>query len=274
MFTLFQVLTIEGWAEVCEASTAHQPAMWIFFVMFISFTTFAIMNVITAVIVESTLHQAVLQESDIKKKVEDDRKNALSKIYEVFRIADTDGDQELTKEEFLKALQDKEVRANMMEVEIDMRGAEGLFDILDYDGSGNLDTAEFIEGCMRARGEAKAKDVLAVQCDLWRTKQWVQAQLEQVEASSLNSFEVLEEITAGIKRSITKKLEQVKAQSLARSPRQQTKPACDALDGKKSTADSGMESLPDGSRKVVEKVLEANTLDETCVDQRSCENSC
>lgn len=213
MFSLFQVLTTEGWAEICEASMRHQPSMWIFFVLFISITTFAIMNVITAVIVENTLTQADSRESDIQKKIEADRKNALSKIYEVFKIADVDGDAEISKDEFLNALQDNEVRANMMEVEIDMRGAEGLFDILDYDGSGKLDTAEFIEGCMRARGEAKAKDVLAVQCDLWRTKQWVQAQLEQVENSSLDSFEHLEEIVAGIKRSMTAKLEVAKAET-------------------------------------------------------------
>merc|ERR1711881_123622 len=131
-------------------------------------------------IVENTLDQALLQKNDISKQLESERKNALEKIYEVFRIADVDGDGELTKEEFLVALRDPEVMKNLHEVEIDMRGAEGLFDILDYDESGNLDVTEFIEGCMRARGDAKAKDVLAVQCDLWRTQQWVRNELQQM----------------------------------------------------------------------------------------------
>merc|ERR1719428_220171 len=150
------------------------------------------MNVVIAVIVQNTLDQAVLKKSDISKKLEGERKKALENIYEVFRIADTDGNGELTKEEFLVALRDPEVMRNLHEVEIDMRGAEGLFDILDYDESGNWDVTEFIEGCMRARGDAKAKDVLALQCDLWRTLQWVRNELQQMSDTVLGRFCKLE----------------------------------------------------------------------------------
>merc|ERR1719331_3469557 len=101
----------------------------------------------------------------------------MEKIYEVFVISDKDGDGGVSREEFLVALKNPEVMRNLHSVEIDMRGAEGLFDILDYDDSGNLDVTEFIEGCMRARGDAKAKDILALQCDLWRTQQWVRNEL-------------------------------------------------------------------------------------------------
>merc|ERR1719428_1795375 len=150
------------------------------------------MNVVIAVIVQNTLDQAVLKKSDISKKLEGERKKALENIYEVFRIADTDGNGELTKEEFLVALRDPEVMKNLHEVEIDMRGAEGLFDILDYDESGNLDVTEFIEGCMRARGDAKAKDILALQCDLWRTQQWVRNELQQMTDTVFGRFCKLE----------------------------------------------------------------------------------
>merc|ERR1712139_292652 len=140
-----------------------------------------------------TLDQAVLQKDDITKKLETERRNSLEKIYEVFRIADADGNGELTKEEFINALGDPEVIKYLHQVEIDMRGAEGLFDILDYDESGSLDTAEFIEGCMRARGDAKAKDVLAVQCDLWRTQQWVRTELDKVNTNMMSRFDRFEE---------------------------------------------------------------------------------
>merc|ERR1719428_2546084 len=160
------------------------------------------MNVVIAVIVQNTLDQAVLKKSDISKKLEGERKKALENIYEVFRIADTDGNGELTKEEFLVALRDPEVMKNLHEVEIDMRGAEGLFDILDYDESGNLDVTEFIEGCMRARGDAKAKDVLAVQCDLWRTTQWVRQQLDSVNSNMMSRFDRFEENLKVLKQAI------------------------------------------------------------------------
>merc|ERR1712080_276550 len=41
----------------------------------------------------------------------------------------------------------------------DIHQAKGLFDLLDQDGSGNVDTVEFVSGCLRLRGNAKALDM-------------------------------------------------------------------------------------------------------------------
>jgi hypothetical protein len=40
---------------------------------------------------------------------------------------------------------------------------EELFSVLDHDGSGELSVEEFINGCIRMKGPAKSKDLLAVQ---------------------------------------------------------------------------------------------------------------
>lgn len=192
MFTFFQMITTEGWAQIARRSMGHLTASWIIFICFMSLTTFAIMNVVMAVIVEDNLNQAMAREDDVAKKLDKERHNALHKIYEVFLIADKDHSGELTKEEFLEALHNADVMKLLHEVGIDMRGAEGLFDILDYDESGNLDVTEFIEGCMRARGDAKAKDILALQCDLWRTQQWVRNELQQMTDTVFGRFCKLE----------------------------------------------------------------------------------
>merc|ERR1712100_1018340 len=129
------------------------------------------MNVVVAVIVENTLDQAVNQKQDLLKKQEEEKQVACHKIYEVFQEADADGNGELTKDEFLQSLKRADVTRHLQEVGIDVRQAENLFDILDYDESGNIDAQEFIEGVLTARGEAKAKDILSVQCDVWRAEQ-------------------------------------------------------------------------------------------------------
>merc|ERR1711881_334263 len=72
--------------------------------------------------------------------------------------------------EFQEALERPDVNTHLHEIGVDVRQAENLFDILDYDDSGALDASEFLEGVLKARGEAKAKDVLAVQCDMWRSE--------------------------------------------------------------------------------------------------------
>lgn len=170
MFSMFEVMTIEGWPTMSRRSMQYLPSVWIFFVLFISFTSFGIMNVLTAVIVESTLDMSRKHQQDIAKKLHIEKKRALNKIYSVFKLADRDGNEQLSKEEFLAALKMPDVVRALYECDIDMGDAESLFDILDYDGSGELDVTEFIQGCMSARGGAKARDVLAAQCDLWRTQ--------------------------------------------------------------------------------------------------------
>lgn len=180
MFTLFQVMTTEGWADIARVAMGHEPWAWIFFIVFLCTTTFAIMNVVVAVIVENTLDQAVNQKEDILKKAEQEKQAAFENIYEVFRRADTDGNMQLTKDEFLQALHRQDVMKYLQEVGIDVRQAENLFEILDYDESGELDAHEFIEGVMKARGEARAKDVLALQCDLWRSEQKMRRDLASV----------------------------------------------------------------------------------------------
>lgn len=98
--------------------------------------------------------------------------------------------------------QKSEVKMNLHAVEIDLRSAEGLFDIMDYDDSGHLDVTEFIEGCMRARGDAKAKDVLAVQCDLWRTQEWVRRELEETNDMVVEKFDRLKQDVARMKQKV------------------------------------------------------------------------
>merc|ERR1719265_2905369 len=180
----------------------HIGAMWIVFTLFMSITTFAIMNVIIAVIVENTLDQATLQRQDLSRKIDRERTTALQRIYEVFRMSDKNGDQLVSREEFMAALKEPEVMRNFYSVEIDLRGAEGLFDILDYDDSGSLDVTEFIEGCMRARGGAKAKDVLALQCDLWRTQQGVRVELQALREMMNRRFQRIDDEFEPLRRHI------------------------------------------------------------------------
>merc|ERR1711920_850259 len=106
----------------------------------------------------------------------------------IFHEADVDADGEVTKLEFLQSLKKPSVICHLHEVNIDVRQAEGLFDILDYDESGSLDAAEFIEGVMTARGEAKAKDVLAVQCDLWKAERKIMDSLDGLSDSNSKTF--------------------------------------------------------------------------------------
>jgi len=58
LFTLFQIMTLEGWAEITRKIMEEQPLAWLFFVPFILVTTLTVLNLFVAIIVNSmqTLH--------------------------------------------------------------------------------------------------------------------------------------------------------------------------------------------------------------------------
>ena len=54
VFTLFHLMTLEGWVEdIVKPATEHQPWAWLFFMPFIVLSTFVVLNLFLGVIVES-----------------------------------------------------------------------------------------------------------------------------------------------------------------------------------------------------------------------------
>lgn len=52
-FSLFQVMTLEGWADIAREVMAAYPAAWLFFVAFILMSTFTVLNLFIGLIVKA-----------------------------------------------------------------------------------------------------------------------------------------------------------------------------------------------------------------------------
>jgi voltage-gated sodium channel len=52
ILTLFQIMTLEGWADILREIMKDHPYAWVFFVPFVLGTTFTVLNLFIAVIVE------------------------------------------------------------------------------------------------------------------------------------------------------------------------------------------------------------------------------
>jgi len=181
MFTLFQCMTTEGWGDIARRTMVYERWAAIFFILFMFLTTFAMTSVFVAVIVENAFSTALKDTQDLTKENEKERMKACHNILRIFDEADTDKNREVSASEFKAALKKTSVKKWMLKVGLDVRKAEVLFDILDYDNSGHLDLDEFGEGVMRARGGASAQDILAVHCDLYRAQHKVARRLEEVQ---------------------------------------------------------------------------------------------
>lgn len=69
MYTLFQIMTLEGWSEgVAEPTMKYYPYAWIFFVPFIVVTSFAVLNLFIGIIVDA-MH--IVQQGDLAEEGED-----------------------------------------------------------------------------------------------------------------------------------------------------------------------------------------------------------
>lgn len=53
MFSLFQIMTLEGWADIAREVMAQHPGAWVFFLAFILGGTFTVLNLFIAVIVNA-----------------------------------------------------------------------------------------------------------------------------------------------------------------------------------------------------------------------------
>ncbi len=53
LFTLFQVMTVEGWPDIARTIMAESPHAWIFFVVYLLVATFMVLNLFIAVVVNA-----------------------------------------------------------------------------------------------------------------------------------------------------------------------------------------------------------------------------
>ncbi len=65
-FTLFKMMTLEGWPDIAKDVLEFHPHAWIFFVAFIIFTTFTTLNLLFGIIVDA-MEQA--KEADARTKM-------------------------------------------------------------------------------------------------------------------------------------------------------------------------------------------------------------
>jgi len=57
LFTLFQIMTVEGWPDVARSVMTQSPHAWIFFVAYLLIATFMVLNLFIAVVVNAMQSQ-------------------------------------------------------------------------------------------------------------------------------------------------------------------------------------------------------------------------
>merc|ERR1740129_1650555 len=118
--------------------------------LYVAFTVFAFLNVITGVFVDTALSAAI-----------DDKNKLLMYQLQMF-LEQTDVDESgtITWREFSSQLRNPHLERFLKAVDLDAQESWNLFQLIDIDGSGEVSIEDFVCGFMRVTGNAKAIDLV------------------------------------------------------------------------------------------------------------------
>jgi len=138
-------------------------AMSFLFAMFVAFTTLSLLNIVTGIFVESAL-QNTKEEASV---------HMINRLREVIRLTNLPPDGRITWDEFSDHLDTPQMASIFKSVDLDVSEAKALFKLLDVGDTGAIHAEDFIMGCLRLRGEAKAIDLATLMSETRRMhRQW------------------------------------------------------------------------------------------------------
>jgi hypothetical protein len=144
MMTLTQFVTCDSAASIYGAFIPYNPLLYsIYFFGFLLVVSVALMNLVTAVIVEGSLDQASNDKDAARAYEQAELKKIIPKIRDMFEALDADGSGTLELDEVKNAPESVK-----RELAICMQTDElvDLFELLDLDDSGEIRVDEFIDG--------------------------------------------------------------------------------------------------------------------------------
>lgn len=143
----------DDWRNFVDPFKTADPTQYILttfvFSVYIAFATLVMLNLVTGVFVEGA-QRIIKEDKDIE---------LMNMAAKLFIDADDDDSQDITLQEWTEQLNMGNLDEYIRAVGISRAEAGRLFDLLDMDGSGTVNIAEFVRGCLRLRGPAKAMDM-------------------------------------------------------------------------------------------------------------------
>jgi len=152
ILTLLQGLTLDSIGTIYRPIIEAKPLLFFYFIPFIFLVSIALMNLVTAVMVESSLDRAREDKEAMKLWEKTQRKKLVKRLERMFRGLDRDGSGLLELHELLAA--EGEIRNELMKFSNcreNMTELQYVFEALDYNGSGKLDITEFVDGVLKSQ---------------------------------------------------------------------------------------------------------------------------
>jgi voltage-gated sodium channel len=144
--TCFQVMTLDEWREIIQPLCDRQPWVYLFFFLFIALAALALMNLVTAALVDDSMSMTRMDEQMETVYTRHRLKKLKPGMVKLFCKIDLDGDGVIQQNEVIDAMKSgfvmpKELKGIVTEAHI-----LDIFSSLDDNGDGQLSIDEFVDG--------------------------------------------------------------------------------------------------------------------------------
>jgi len=148
-----------SWLELYFHLSRLSPIYGWVFVAYIILMILMVLNIITGIFVNDAMELAQTNK-ELLSHAEEERKRALfDELQRLFEEFDTDSCGSITLPEFERAMDHESMQSIFTSLNLRVDDAVGVFNILDVDGSGDLEIDEFVIGVMNKMGDARKLDI-------------------------------------------------------------------------------------------------------------------
>eukprot|EP00929_Paragymnodinium_shiwhaense_P050583 TRINITY_DN25464_c0_g1_i2.p1 TRINITY_DN25464_c0_g1~~TRINITY_DN25464_c0_g1_i2.p1 ORF type:complete len:619 (+),score=115.88 TRINITY_DN25464_c0_g1_i2:232-2088(+) len=180
--SLFQMITGgDDWGNMARPLMRISGILLAVLIVFIIFTQFAVLNVVTGVFCQAAVEAAQKDRELMVQSMLNDKEQFMAAISEQFtQMFMNFGEGELTAETFEEHVNTKAVHEYFAMLELDTSDAWMLFQLLDDDGSGTIDIEEFVDGCLRLKGTARSIDLAKLSNEVKQNSQKFHEDLDKL----------------------------------------------------------------------------------------------
>jgi Ca2+-binding EF-hand superfamily protein len=178
MVTLIQFTTFDNAAPIYARIIQQNWSMMPFFVSFMLVVGIALMNTLTAIIVEGSI-EMTKHDKDVQQLLKVEMyKKFLPKLLVLFKELDVDGSGDISHEEIRDAPQHVKDELGKLLGEKDV---EMIFLLLDFDGSGQIGIAEFFDSVTKIVTGNLTMNEMRVQQQISSTSNRIRESIEVLE---------------------------------------------------------------------------------------------
>lgn len=178
-------MTVTGgvsWWEVARGLLDVSTWYCLCMVLFVIVMLVAVMNIMTGIFVNDALLMASMDRELMEQEQKAKSDGNIDALHALFREIDCDQTGKITLEELKDIMNRKDVNAIFATVGLEVSNATSFFKLLDVDDSNSLEVDEFVVGCLKIRGMAKAVDLQTLMFENKRMIKYMRQGLETITA--------------------------------------------------------------------------------------------